>query len=75
MLNPGRFAGSLHVLSSNFCDIGLKVDSRNQRLIITSALDNLIKGASGQAVQNMNIMLGMDEKTGLMAPAIFPAQS
>jgi N-acetyl-gamma-glutamyl-phosphate reductase len=48
------------------------VDSRNQRLIITSAIDNLIKGASGQAIQNMNIMLGLDEKTGLMAPAIFP---
>jgi N-acetyl-gamma-glutamyl-phosphate reductase len=72
VLNPGKFASSHHVLSSNFCDIGLKVDSRNQRLIITSALDNLIKGASGQAVQNMNIMLGLDEKTSLMDPAIFP---
>jgi N-acetyl-gamma-glutamyl-phosphate reductase len=72
VLNPGKFASSKHVLSSNFCDIGLKVDSRNQRLIITSALDNLIKGASGQAVQNMNIMLGLNEKTGLMAPAIYP---
>jgi N-acetyl-gamma-glutamyl-phosphate reductase len=72
VLNPGKFASSHHVLSSNFCDIGLKVDLRNQRLIITSAIDNLIKGASGQAVQNMNIMLGLNEKTGLMAPAIFP---
>ncbi len=72
VLNPGKFASSHHVLSSNFCDIGLKVDSRNQRLIITSALDNLIKGASGQAIQNMNLMLGLDEKTSLMAPAIFP---
>jgi N-acetyl-gamma-glutamyl-phosphate reductase len=72
VLNPGKFASSNHVLSSNFCDIGLKVDSRNQRLIITSALDNLIKGASGQAVQNMNIILGLNEKTGLTAPAIFP---
>ena len=72
VLNPGKFASSQHVLFSNFCDIGLKVDSRNQRLIITSALDNLIKGASGQAIQNMNIMLGLDEKTGLSSPAIFP---
>ncbi|MFP6637443.1 MAG: N-acetyl-gamma-glutamyl-phosphate reductase [Nitrospinaceae bacterium] len=72
VLNPGKFASTRYVLSSNFCDIGLKVDSRNQRLIITSAIDNLIKGASGQAIQNMNIMLGLDEKTGLMAPAIFP---
>jgi N-acetyl-gamma-glutamyl-phosphate reductase len=72
VLNPGKFASSQHVRSSNFCDIGLKVDSRNQRLIITSALDNLIKGASGQAIQNMNIMLGLDEKMGLTAPATFP---
>ena len=72
VLNPGKFASSNHVLSSNFCDIGLKVDSRNQRIIITSALDNLIKGASGQAVQNMNIMLGLNEKTGIMSPAIYP---
>ena len=72
VLNPGIFASSQHVRSSNFCDIGLKVDSRNQRLIITSALDNLIKGASGQAIQNMNIMLGLDEKMGLTAPATFP---
>jgi N-acetyl-gamma-glutamyl-phosphate reductase len=72
VLNPGKFASSQHVSSSNFCDIGLKVDSRNQRLIITSTLDNLIKGASGQAIQNMNIMLGLDEKMGLTAPATFP---
>ena len=72
VLNPGIFASSQHVRSSNFCDIGLKVDTRNQRLIITSALDNLIKGASGQAIQNMNIMLSLDEKMGLTAPAIFP---
>ena len=72
VLNPGKFASSNHVLSSNFCDIGLKVDSRNQRIIITSALDNLIKGASGQAVQNMNIMLGLNENTGIMFPAIYP---
>ena len=72
VLNPGKFASSNHVLSSNFCDIGLKVDSRNQRIIITSALDNLIKGASGQAVQNMNIMLGLNENTGIMSPAIYP---
>ena len=72
VLNPGKFASSQHVRSSNFCDIGLKVDSRNQRLIITSALDNLIKGASGQAIQNMNIMLSLDEKMGLTAPATLP---
>ena len=52
------------VVGSNFCDIGIKV-ARNM-LIIVSVIDNLLKGASGQAVQNMNIMLGLDEKTGLV---------
>jgi N-acetyl-gamma-glutamyl-phosphate reductase len=42
------------------------------RLIITSALDNLVKGASGQAIQNMNIMQGFEEKLGLQSPGIFP---
>ena len=72
VLNAGSFANSHHVMTSNFCDIGLKVDVRNKRLIITSALDNLVKGASGQAIQNMNIMLGLDEKIGLMNPVIYP---
>jgi len=48
------------------------VDKRNRRAIITSAMDNLIKGASGQAVQNMNLMLGISETTGLNFPGIFP---
>jgi N-acetyl-gamma-glutamyl-phosphate reductase len=50
----------------------VQVDKRNQRAIITSAIDNLIKGASGQAVQNMNLMLGIPETTGLNFPGIFP---
>ena len=57
---------SLHVKGTNFCDIGFKFDDRHQRLILMSAIDNLVKGAAGQAVQNMNIMLGLDETTGLM---------
>jgi N-acetyl-gamma-glutamyl-phosphate reductase len=48
------------------------VDRRNQRAIITSAIDNLVKGASGQAIQNMNLMLGIEETTGLTSPGIFP---
>lgn len=55
----------LHVRGTNYCDIGLKVDERNDRLILISAIDNLVKGAAGQAVQNMNIMLGLEENTGL----------
>ena len=56
---------TLHVKGTNCCDIGYKLDARNNRLILMSAIDNLVKGAAGQAVQNMNIMLGMDETTGL----------
>ncbi|MBW2568851.1 MAG: N-acetyl-gamma-glutamyl-phosphate reductase [Deltaproteobacteria bacterium] len=56
---------TLHVKGTNYCDIGFKIDERNNRLIIVSAIDNLVKGAAGQAVQNMNIMLGLDETRGL----------
>lgn len=61
----GTFPNVSNVRTTNFCDIGLKVDTRNNRLILVSAIDNLMKGASGQAVQNMNLMMGLDEKTGL----------
>jgi N-acetyl-gamma-glutamyl-phosphate reductase len=53
------------VKGSNYCDIGFELDKRTNRLILISAIDNLVKGAAGQAVQNMNIMLGLDETTGL----------
>ena len=58
---------SLHVRGTNFCDIGFKIDESHQRLILMSAIDNLVKGAAGQAVQNMNIMLGLDETAGLLS--------
>lgn len=51
---------------SNYCDISYTIDNRTGRLIVISALDNLIKGASGQAVQNMNIIMGIEENTGLI---------
>jgi N-acetyl-gamma-glutamyl-phosphate reductase len=53
------------VRGTNYCDIGFRIDERNQRLILISAIDNLVKGAAGQAVQSMNIMLGLDETAGL----------
>ena len=56
---------TLHVRGTNYCDIGFRFDDRNQRLILVSAIDNLVKGAAGQAVQNMNIMMGFDESAGL----------
>lgn len=72
VLKSGTYASTRFVSGSNFCDIGVQVDVRNQRAIITSAIDNLVKGASGQAVQNMNLLLGIDEKTALDAPGMFP---
>lgn len=59
---------TLHVKGTNFIDIGLKVETRTARLILMSAIDNLVKGAAGQAVQNMNIMLGIEETAGLWQP-------
>jgi N-acetyl-gamma-glutamyl-phosphate reductase len=53
-----------HVVHTNFCDIGWRVDAAG-RGVLVSVIDNLVKGASGQAVQNMNVMLGLDETTGL----------
>lgn len=72
-LRPGDLLPSTaDVWGSNYCDIGLKVDKRNNRLIILSAIDNLVKGASGQAVQNMNLMLGWDESLGLEILPLYP---
>src|SRR2546430_3660229 len=50
---------------SNFCDIGLTLAPDGRRLVLVSCLDNLLKGAAGQAVQNLNLMLGWDEREGL----------
>ncbi|KJS84961.1 MAG: N-acetyl-gamma-glutamyl-phosphate reductase [Peptococcaceae bacterium BICA1-8] len=60
------------VQGSNYCDIAPVFDERTGRIIIISALDNLVKGASGQAIQNMNLMFGLEETTGLKYAAIYP---
>jgi len=62
----GALPDTLRVRGTNYCDIGFKIDRRARRLVLISAIDNLVKGAAGQAVQNMNIMLGLDETTGLI---------
>jgi N-acetyl-gamma-glutamyl-phosphate reductase len=62
---PGRPPDTLHVRGTNFCDIGYVLDEGNNRLILMSAIDNLGKGAAGQAVQNMNLMFGLPEAAGL----------
>jgi N-acetyl-gamma-glutamyl-phosphate reductase len=54
-----------HVAYTNFCDIGWKVDEQSGRVVLVSVLDNLLKGAAGSAVQNLNVMLDLDERTGL----------
>ncbi|MFX1278609.1 MAG: N-acetyl-gamma-glutamyl-phosphate reductase [Promethearchaeota archaeon] len=61
------------VKGSNYCDIGFCIDERVGRIIIIGAIDNLIKGAAGQAVQNMNLMFNLEENIGLKAIPIFPA--
>jgi N-acetyl-gamma-glutamyl-phosphate reductase len=65
LLGRGGYPATKNTRGSNFCDIGWHVDKRTGRVIVVSALDNLVKGAAGQAVQNMNVMFGMDERTGL----------
>ncbi len=63
--SENNFPDTQNVRGTNFCDIGLKTDPSGQNLILISAIDNLVKGAAGQAVQNLNIMYGMDETSGL----------
>jgi N-acetyl-gamma-glutamyl-phosphate reductase len=60
------------VLGSNYCHIYLTIDSRTNKLIALSVIDNLVKGAAGQGIQNMNIMLGLPENCGLTMPGMYP---
>lgn len=72
VLPIGRCADLKYVVGSNYCDISLHYDARNQRMVIVSTIDNMIKGAAGQAIQNMNLMSGYEENTGLnLLPASF----
>jgi N-acetyl-gamma-glutamyl-phosphate reductase len=68
----GQFPNLSSVVGSNYCDIGVTVDKRTGRIIIVSVIDNLIKGAAGQAIQNMNLLCGLKETTGLPGIALFP---
>ncbi len=61
----GELPTTLQVRGSNYCDLGWRVDERNRRLILVSVIDNLTRGASGQAVCNMNLMSDMAEELGL----------
>jgi len=68
----GKLPNTKDVRGSNFCNIGVKVNEADGRAVIVTAIDNLVKGASGEAVQNMNIMLGYPETMGLDVLPLFP---
>jgi N-acetyl-gamma-glutamyl-phosphate reductase len=68
----GETPHTRHVRGSNMTFIGVAMDRQEGRAIIVAALDNLVKGASGQAIQNMNLMMGWPETTGLEQVALFP---
>jgi len=72
VLPLGEMPATRHVRGSNMTFIGVAADRIPGRVIIGSALDNLVKGAAGQAVQNMNLMLGFPETAGLEQVALFP---
>lgn len=72
VLDEGQFPATKHVQGTNFCHIGLAVDRRTNRVVVTSVIDNLVKGAAGQAIQNMNLMCGFDESAGLTGGAMWP---
>ena len=72
LLPVGQFPNVRNVRGSNFCDIGVFADPRTGRAVVITAIDNLVKGASGQAIQNMNLMMGFDEAEGLRLAGVFP---
>lgn len=70
--NLGEVANIKNIRFSNYCDISLHKDERTNRIIVVSTIDNMVKGAAGQAIQNMNILFGLDETTGLkLVPPAF----
>jgi N-acetyl-gamma-glutamyl-phosphate reductase len=72
VLDGGSFPNVKNVRGTNLCELGLAVNMRTGTLIVVTAIDNLVKGASGQAVHNMNIMMGFEESTALDTVALFP---
>lgn len=72
LVKEGTLPSLTAVRGTNFCDIGFEVDPITGRVVVISAIDNLVKGASGQAIQNMNLMLGLDETRGLWFAAAAP---
>jgi len=69
---PGGLPQTKATYGSNYCDVAVRVDARARVIIVMAAIDNLVKGASGQAIQNMNIMCGFPERMGLEGPPLYP---
>lgn len=72
LLGRGGYPATKNTRGSNFCDLGWHIDERTGRVIVLSAIDNLVKGAAGQAVQNFNVMFGLKEQTGLTQAPLYP---
>jgi N-acetyl-gamma-glutamyl-phosphate reductase len=72
VLAPGTFPHTKAVAGSNGCQVAAVVDERTGRVVVTAAIDNLGKGAAGQALQNVNLLLGLDETSGLSAIGVYP---
>jgi len=72
VLEPGESPHTKAVWGSNWCDVGVAVLRESRRAVAMAAIDNLVKGAAGQAIQNMNLMCGYPETLGLTAPPVFP---
>ena len=72
VLKPGVVPQTRWVEGSNFADVNFKLDPRTNRVVMMGAIDNMVKGAAGQAIQNMNLMFGLAEHTGLRQVPMFP---
>lgn len=72
LLGRGAYPQVKYTRGSNFCDLGWHVDARTGRVVVLSAIDNLVKGAAGQAVQNFNILCGFNETMGLLQTPLYP---
>lgn len=72
VLEPGMTPETRWVEGSNFADVSFKIDPRTNRIVMMGAIDNMVKGAAGQAMQNMNLMFGLPENTGLKQVPVFP---
>src|SRR4030095_10874684 len=75
VLPEGERPTTRHIVGSNFCDVTVVADLRTRRAVCVSALDNLGKGGSANGIQNLNVMMGWDERSGLEAPPVYPEAS